>query len=63
MTLRPKKTLNRRVTDASGREVSYYKWLIADVPREDMEALGWDENDELAGEIKGDSYVLRRRKK
>lgn len=47
--VRLKRTLNRRVGD---RE--YFKWLIADVPPDTVEQLGWQEGAELEGvPIKG----------
>lgn len=42
--VRLKRTLNRRVGD---RE--YFKWLIADVPPDTVEQLGWQEGEELEG--------------
>jgi hypothetical protein len=44
--VRLKRTLNRRV---GGKE--YYKWLVADVPSDTIEALGWKEGQELEGTI------------
>jgi hypothetical protein len=40
--VRLKRTLNRRVGDKE-----YYKWLIADVPPETVQALGWEQGEEL----------------
>lgn len=51
--MRLKRTLNRRVG-----EKEYYKWLVADVPPDTIEALGWNERQELEGTIDEGRLVI-----
>lgn len=51
--MRLKRTLNRRVGDKE-----YYKWLIADVPPDTIEELGWEEGQELEGTVDADRLVI-----
>lgn len=52
--VRLKRTLNRRVGDKE-----YYKWLVADVPPDTVEQLGWQEGEELEGVPHRGGLLLR----
>jgi hypothetical protein len=51
--VRLKRTLNRRVGDKE-----YYKWLVADVPPDTIEELGWEEGQELEGTVDAGRLVI-----
>lgn len=60
--VRLKRTLNRSVEAADGSTVKYYKWMLADVPRDLVEELGWDESTEIHGRVRDGKLVIEREK-
>lgn len=59
--VRLKRTLNRRVGDKE-----YYKWVIADVPPDTVQELGWTEGEELEGSVDAHGLTIhppRRKRK
>lgn len=51
--MRLKRTLNRRVGDKE-----YDKWLVANVPPDTIEELGWEEGQELEGTVDADRLAI-----
>ncbi len=51
--MRLKRTLNRRVGNKE-----YYKWLVTDPPPDTIEKLGWEESQELEGNVDADRLVI-----
>jgi hypothetical protein len=53
--VRLKRTLNRSVGDKQ-----YHRWLIADVPRAVVDALGWEEGVQLEATVRDGALTIRR---